>query len=459
VAQVVVGGTVAALAAADAIAATGRPVRLLIPRTGVGGGFMPVERGGHVLERGMRVLELHYEGAGAAPPLGDYRADEGGHRPFIGMIDAWVRDLVGPDEIEAVETPQAFLDGRLVPEMLLSSDLSKAAQFVRPDVSAQIAREAAGAQQALGDAGLLAPAERDRLWRTCFQDASSVQHGPTFSSQFLEPFTAKVRARGGQDVVAALRRKLWVPLFWPRTVVEAFRGDPIDFAPDRPFSVVRSGGMAPVVGALLARVRGAGVDIVPYDSVHRIERAAEAVRIELSDGRVEVASRPVLGLAPGELFRAAGIEYAPERVMSVLAWVDVAEADVQVLPGFLHVIDPDVPAYRVTPGARDADRGSRVVCVELAHDVDRAAAPATARDVLERVGVVAEGVPVHDLGAFSGLSFTDPTADSVERHAHAARAWQELEIDALVTGGALAFGVDSFNDQVVQGLQAAEAVS
>ena len=53
--QLVVGGTVAALSAADALAAAGRPVRLLMPRKGVGGGFLPMARGGVPLELGMRV--------------------------------------------------------------------------------------------------------------------------------------------------------------------------------------------------------------------------------------------------------------------------------------------------------------------------------------------------------------------------------------------------------------------
>lgn len=455
-AQVVVGGTLAALAAADALAASGRLVRLLLPRTGVGGGFMPVERDGRTLERGMRVLELRYEGVGAPPPLAEYEPGEHGHRPFVGILDTWVRELVGDDNVVEVDPPATFLGGRLGPEVLLSSDLSRAAELVGADDARRIAAEAAAAAVAHGEAGWLAPAEVAQLWQASLDDASVHHHGRTFHQRFLASFTDKIRPAGGRDVVAALRRKLWVPLYWPKTVAEAFGGQPVSFAPDRPFTVVRPGGMAPVVRALLQRLTDRGVDVVRYDSVARIEPAGQHVRISLSDGRTEVADRPILGLSAGDLFAGAGIAYAPDKVRSVLAWVEVREADILTLPGFVHVVDPDVRAYRITPGALDARAGARVLCVELAHDVAKDAAAATARGVLQQVGVLVDGATTRDLGVFAGPTFTDPTADSVVRHGAALAELRRLDMQAAVIGGVEVFGADSFNEHVIQGLHAAE---
>ena len=56
-----VGGGIAGLVAADALACGGRPVRLLLPERGVGGGFLPMRRDGLRLELGVRLLELGYE--------------------------------------------------------------------------------------------------------------------------------------------------------------------------------------------------------------------------------------------------------------------------------------------------------------------------------------------------------------------------------------------------------------
>ncbi|MGY1820328.1 hypothetical protein [Geodermatophilus sp. SYSU D00079] len=458
-AQVVVGGTVAALAAADALAARGREVRLFLPRKGVGGGFLPLVREGQSLELGMRVLELRYEGVGAPPPLEEYRPAGEGHRPFVGILDRWVRDLVGDDGLVEIDPPASWLGGRLGPEVLLQSDLTSAAGLVPSGVALRIAQEAAAIAAESGAAGWLSADAGPTLWRRGFDEASLHQHGRTFHEVFLAPFTAKIRPAGGRDVLAALRRKLWVPLFWPRTVAEAFAGRPVGFVPDRPLTVARPGGVGPVVRALLARLRASTAEVAEVDGLTSITREGAGVRVEFADGRVESVHRPVLGLSAGDLFRAAGIDHAPARVRSVLAWLAIRESDLTALPGFVHVLDPDVPAYRVTAGALDEATGTRVLCVELAHDVPPDEAGATARRVVERVGLCADGAPVRELAVFAGPTFTDPTADTVERHAAAVRRWDELDVHATVVGGALAHGYDSFNEQVLQGLQAAEQLA
>lgn len=457
--QLVVGGTIAAVCAADALAARGRSVRLLLPRKGVGGGFLPVVRDGVPLELGMRVLELHYEGVGAPPPLHTYRPDEEGHRPFVGLVDQWVRDLVGDDAVVPVDAPASYVGGRLGPELLLRSDLRGAAELVSPEEGRRIAAEADEAVAAAGPAGWLSAEGRADLWARAFDEASVHQHGQTFHERFLAPFAAKIRPGGGSDVVAALRRKLWLPLFWPQTVAEAFGGRPVGFVPERPLTVVGpGGGIGPVVRALLDRV-SARVRVEEYDAVSGLEAAGPALRITLGDGREEVAERPVLGLSAPELFAAAGIEYAPAKVRSVLAWVRVAEEDLRVLPGFVHVHDAEVRAYRVTAGHRDAGSGARVLCVELAHDVGPDDAPVQARSALERLGITAEGAAADVLGVFSGPTFTDPTADTASRHARAVASWHDRSLPAVVVGGALTMGADSFNEQVLQGLQTAEELA
>jgi hypothetical protein len=453
--QVVVGGSVAALVAADALAAR-RPVRLLLPRRGVGGGFLPLERDGRRLELGMRALELRYEGTGTPPPLERYRPEGDGHRPFVARVDAWVRDLVGNDALVDLAAPASYVEGRLGPELLLTSDLTGAPGLVGRVLAGRIAAEASRASASAGPAGWLAPEHRDRLWDVSLDEASLHQHGPTFHELFVGALTRKVRPAGGSDVVAALRRKLWAPLFWPQTLADAFAGRPPGFVPDRPLTVTTGGGAGPVVTALLDRLVHRGVEVVRHDGLRTLAVEDGDVVVETADGRVERARRPVLGVGAGELFAAAGIEHSVTRVRCVVAWVEVAEDDLVSLPGVVHVLDPAVPAYRVTPGERDASTGARVLCVELCHDVATDAAVATAAEVVRRTGLVREGAGVRGLTAVAAPAFTDPTAGNRSRHDAAWASWRERDWPAVVVGGAQAFGYDSFNEQVVQGLQAAE---
>jgi hypothetical protein len=447
---VVVGGTLSALVAADALGRSGRQVILLAPRRGLGGGFMPAERDGRRLERGIRVLELHYEGVGEPPPLSEYEPGDHGHRPWTGLVRDWVRDLVGADALVEVDAPLMAVNGRVGPEVLLSTDLAPIRELLDASDLDAIAREAGEAEGRLGAGGILQGPE-DEQWRTPFEVASRTHHGATLHERLIAPFCAKIRPEGAGDVPTPLRRRLWVPLFWPRTVHEVAAGLEPAFRPQRPFHTIAPGGTGEAVHRLLARLEELpSVEVRRYDAIEEIAADPGGVRVQPRDGDALVAHRPVLALAPGELFAATGVEYAPDRVPSSLAWVEASESDLLALPGFLHVVEPSLDAFRITPGERTG--AARTLCVELRHDVRDAAA---VRASLERTGILREGAPLTELGTFAGPTFTAPTAESVRRFEAARDAYAERGIDAIVIGGANAFGADTFNEQVMQGLAVA----
>jgi hypothetical protein len=448
-ALVVAGGGIAALVAADAAAAAGRDVHLLLPRKGVGGGFMPIVLDGRPLERGLRVLELGYEGVGTPPPLHTYDAAGAGHRAFARDIDAYVRSVAGDDAVVRVPAPQMWLNGRLGDELLLTSDLTRLRAYLDARTAAAIAAEARG------EAGLLAPGRAGELAAASLTQASLHNHGRTFHDLVVAPVLAKLRPEAGDDVPADLRRKLWMALFHPRTLREAAAGGPVGFRPDRPFHDIEPGGPGHVVTCLLERLRAcAHVTVTEVDGFAGIGAApGRRVCIAPLGAAPVLAEDPILALTPGELFPAAGIGYRPDRVSSVLTWLQVAERDAEALRSFAHVVDADLPVFRVSRGAVDAD--GVTLCVELAHDVAKADASAVAADALRRIGVLPDTAPVRPLATFSGLTFTAPTFVNRERFGIARRAFDALGLRARTIGGTEAFGVDSFNEQVMQGLAAA----
>jgi hypothetical protein len=448
---VVAGGSIAALVAADAAAAAGTPVELLLPRRGVGGGFAPLPLDGRRLERGLRALELRYEGTGTPPPLGEYDPAGPGHRPFTRRIEAWVRALVGDDLVE-LDRPRMWLAGRMDDELLVTCDLTRLPAYLDAPTLAAIR-----AQTADGGSGLLgAGATPGSEWTTAFATASAAQHGIAFHDLVIAAFAQKLRPAGGADVPVALRRKLWLPLFHPHTLWEAASGRPVSFRPERPLHTVADGGTGVIVDRLLQRLEAAPqVSVRSIDGVQAIRPEGGDVRLVLHGGDEVLAHEPILALSAGELFSAAEVQYVPDRVGSVMAWVDVKEADVISLPSFVHVVDADVPVFRLSRGERHD--GRVVVCVECAHDVAKEAAPAVAAAALERLGVVREGASMTSLAAFAGPTFTAPTFANVARFAAARDAYDERRIRARTIGGSEAFGADAFNEQVIQGLAAAEA--
>ena len=451
---VVVGGSIAALVTADAALRRGREVELLLPRGGVGGGFRPLRVGGRRLDLGVRLLEIDREDAGAAPPLADYRPGPTAHAAFVRHVADWVGDLVG-DRLREVGRPAMSVDGRLVDDIYFTVDLDGLASTLSPGEARRTAAEAADARRREGDAGVLDDAHD--LLRCSLEDASRANHGDTFHRRFIASMCAKIHPGGAAAVPAALRRKVWMPLFHPRTLERAASGRPTGFHPRRPFHTVEPGGMGEVVEALLGRIQGAAqARVVTAGRLVRVARVGRGITaLAFDTGVVRTARRPVIGTGAEEILTAIGGRYAPGRVPMALAWAEVDEADLTAMPSLIHIPDPAVPAFRVSPGGEGL-AGARLLALELRHDTPVDGIDAAVGATLRDTGLVREGAPVRVVHRHTGSGPVDPTRESVESFAVARAILDAARLEAEVVGGAAAFGADSFNEQVIQGLRAEE---
>jgi len=500
--RVVVGGTPAALVCADALGAAGVPVRWLAPERGVGRGFAPIPRDGRTLQLGVRLLELGYEDDPVPPPLDAYEPGTSGHRPYARLIRSWTEELCG-ERLREIAPPRVVLDGALLDDYLFTVDLTALAAALPAAERAEIAEQAGAAEERLGAAGLLAsrvpgagdapaaatdgraPGAADPLGDRTLADASLANHGAAFHARLIEPLAAKFVPGGAQTILAAWRRKAWLPLFWPRTVREAFAGEPVAFAPRRTFHELDPGGVGGLIEALERRIAGhASVERVPVGALQRIEsrgggpagaasrddrahgdrtartRGANGgarLRLAFDGGHVEDAHNPALGVPAAELLKAAGIEAAVERVRTVIAWI---EADASALPDgvdLVHVLDPDNPVARVSSGSTTPDPARKLLAVELRHDQPEETAARDAIAGLQATGLLKGGdpQPIHQ-GAMATLPI--PSAQTRARLAAATAELHARELHAHLLGGALEPGADSLNEQIVQGLRAAETL-
>lgn len=460
---VVAGGTIAALVAADAAARSGEPVDLFLPERGVGGGFLPIVVDGIRLELGVRLLEISYgseETDDAPPPLTAYEPGPSGHRPFVAVVRQFLTELLAPDLVE-VGRPRMWVNGALVPDIYFTVDLSGLRAAITGSQAEAIAAETRGILDETGNsAGVLGGPEPPDLWAMSFEDASLANHGPTFHRLFIESICSKVQDGGSSAVLAALRRKVWMPAFHPQTVWEAATGRPLGFVPDRPFHTVARGGTGEVVTRLLARLEASPlVTITRVKGLTSVEAAGANTTLTF-EGRPEPVSavHPVLGFSPEQLFPAAGIGYASQRLPLNICWVLVDEADVLEVPSMTFVVDPELPAYRVNSGGETGPPGSQLFSIELSHDVGPDAVEAAARQTLEAVGLVRPDGAMRVLHKIRAPAFTAPSAANVAAFRAASESFNRLAIDAEIVGGAAAFGADSLNEQIVQGLKAGERV-
>jgi hypothetical protein len=452
--RVVVGGTPAALVTADALGAADVPVRLLLPERGVGRGFAPLPHEGRALQLGVRLLELGYEDdAAPPPPLAAYEPGTSGHRPFAPLIRAWVEALAG-ERLREIAPPRVVIDGVSHDDYLFTVDLTGLPAALPPAARREIAEQAYAANRARGDAGVLSEELGDRS----LEEASRANHGPTFHARLIEPLAEKFVPGGSAAILAQWRRKAWLPLFWPRTVREAFAGEPATFRPRRTFHELAPGGVGGLVDALLERLKARPtIEIVSVGALERAEPDGAHVRLAFAGGHEELASRPALGVPAAELHAATGIAVDVERVRTVVAWVEADRAAFAAGLDLAHVLDAGNPVVRVSAGSTTPDPGRRVVCVELRHDHPLESAGAAAIAGLRDAGLLKDDspLPIHE-GAMTSLPL--PSAQTRARLIVAHEQLLAHGLDAHLLGGALEPGADSLNEQIVQGLRAAEAM-
>ena len=395
-----------------------------------------------------------------APPLSSYRPGPHGHRPFLALIDAFVRDLAGGDLVE-LSAPQASVSGRRMTDYVLTGDLSGLADAVDPDLRSAMAAEAKACVDAIGPHGLYARNRSDELWRLRYSEAGKAHTGVAFHELLIAPVAAKILPGGADSVVAALHRKIWMPLFHPVTAWEACAGA-LTYRPARPLWSVQNGGMGEIVLRLVERVEAS-----PAVTIHRSgpltgirSAGGDDIELDFADGSRRRAERPIVGVGAGELFAAAGIDLPAERVPATMLWVDVAEDDVVDLPSVLCSAEPDGPLYRVTESLVDRRPGYRTMCCEMDHRRDE---PddwlRLTTEALTDLGVVRPGAAVERVAAASRPAFVAPSPENRAAFGAAREAYDLQRLPAVVVAGASSFGVDTFNEQVIQGLAAAERVS
>ncbi len=459
---VVVGGSPAALTAADALSRQGQLVHLLLPHTGIGRGFVPVTQGDVLLQHGARSLELAELPRPAAPSLDAYRPGPYGFVPWWSLATDYVVELLDGD-VREIPTPLLFVDGAWVEDALVTVDLTALARHAATERAEAIAREAAHAEACAGrPSGVLGQAsgvDDPILWEMSLGEASRRTAGPTFTDWVVEPAVAKLVPGGADDVVAMLRRKVWMPLFWPRTVQEAFADGEPSFRPQRRFHVDADGGTGRVVDALMARLENR-----PNIRIERYGRV-----LDLDDDRIVVTDaacaarawqvpldRPaVVGIGAEELHAAVGLNLCPtRRIELVIVWLRLLRPAGPV-PAMGFVVDPTLEAFRVSTAGRGLGCEGPIVAVELRADISVACAGRVAAENLVRLGCCEQVDDVEVLATWRGTAAPAPTHEAVAAARRACELVELLDLPHLVVGGASAVGADALNEQIVAGHAAA----
>lgn len=231
------GRSVACLVAADVLARADVPVRVTATE-GWGRSFAPMVYDGQFLEIGPRLLELRYDDdEGELAELLDY--DGGDHRPWMGHVRTYLEGLIEPRPVEL----RMERNGRETTDFLLTGDL----RFLPAALNAE-ERRAIEAEVLVISRVYMHGALPEHLDTMSYREASQMLHGRNFHELFIEPLLDAILGYSG-DIPALWHRKVWLPLFRPKELLEALWGE--SHRPQRKMFL----GMTEAVRELIRRIQ------------------------------------------------------------------------------------------------------------------------------------------------------------------------------------------------------------
>lgn len=448
-----IGNSFAVLVAAFELANRGKQVTLLTDGKQLGGHFAGIKIQGVNFDIGMVFFEE------TVPP--QLRANLSGYDASIrndwtrfgDYASNWIREQV---ELIRVPSPECILEGRILPDYLISNRVDAFAGALPPSILGR------------HDSRHAANKNKGGVYdKVSYAEAAKWNHGTELHERFIEPFVGKVLGVKSDEFLARYHRVAWVPLYYPETLRSALNGQSINI-PEYPFWTTRHGH----VGHLIERLQGSlaqlkNVEIVnePLRSLGFRDSAWSAV---VMDGRSYGAYQLALGLTPErassllDIFTLPALPAASVQLLFALVPFNV----VSKRHGCTLIVDEEYATYRLTD--QDAIAGldpdwHRIVLeaspqhtARLYPELDEVTALRGELATLLGMNAV-DASSIRVLRCFTATNALPiPTSDQVARSNRFAADVALAAPNAAFTGSLLGFGVASFNDQLVQGLKIAK---
>lgn len=453
-----IGNNLSVLVAAAELGAAGRQVVLVTDGRPAGGHFRGLRLEGIDIDIGMVLLEQGGDplSSGAVPELAGYRPRVRYDWTRFGpLVDDWLRAQV---DMVRTPTPEVVMDGRRWPDHLIADrlDVLASGELTAPQPLPRTDPRHAAAK-----------VDSPAYDTMTYAEAAALNHGVDVQRRLITPFAEKLLGSAHSALLARYHRSAWLPLYWPETVTAAVQGRPPGLT-EHPFWTTASGFVGDLVHSLERRVAGfdrVTVDGTEVDSVTPVDGRWE---VRTKGGGRWVAAAPVVGLGPARVQSLLGLPTSErEPGASVVAVCCLVRGAAIIHPaGCLSVVDPAYTTYRLTD--QDALAGLDPQWHRVVVEAGPAAAARMAAGEDVEAALVAElarllgvdGSVDGDVRALKTLTARNavavPTVGSLAADAEAHDALQDAWPSAVLTGNLLGFGATSMNDQVVQGLAAAQ---
>ncbi len=344
---VIAGNNLAALVAAQSIAAAGRGVVLVNPAPSWGGHFAGVELASRQFDPGMVLYEFGAANRETCPDLHSYdpaRRNDCGR--FTGRVRNYVEErvstVIAPD-------PALLIDGHAMPDIIIANHAESITAF--DSTTRERIRQELEVICAAGTHPLHASRKSvDPAFASAdFASASIANHGRTLHKVLFEPLCQKILGVQCGDILATYHRAGWLPLYYPETLLSQFGATP-QHLPETIFHYPAEGSAGALVRALAHEIEAHPNIRTIRTAIRSISRAAPTT-LTLVDGNTIVADEFIWTLDPGALLAIAEPAQPVaniERASIGLCFVAIGRDHIGIDLGTLFVPDPKHAIYRVT---------------------------------------------------------------------------------------------------------------
>jgi hypothetical protein len=465
---VVVGNCIAAMVAALESARRGLDVVLVNPVPNWGGHFSSKLVNGHWFDLGM--VGFEFTGFHKHPTrdtaLYDSRRRNDVAR-FCGLAQEYVEKII---PVNLASAPKMIWNDQIYPDVLMGNDL-EVLKSLPPNLRSAIVSEVE-AILSNPDRTKHASKKVDNplFLEMSYEEASIANHGPTFHGVFIDPFAKRLFPGGAANFTAIYHRCLWMPLYYPETILAAMGPNPHDIT--TLFHYPAAGRIGILAETLLRQMKELPNVRIVSSAVSSLE-VDRAYSLGLADGSALEADQLVWGLDLANLLRLCKVgdarlhEHKFQKTAATFGFFAVDRRRLAHQFSSLFVVDPKCFIYRISnlcdAGGTDEDV-ARLVMECSSHffrdeERDNASMMRQISDELVQLGLVDDESAILTQEAYS-----IPSIMPVPNLGDHGIFWETYDFareklpGVKLVGPASGYLITTLNDQVVQGLKATNEV-
>jgi hypothetical protein len=467
-AVVIVGNSIAAMIAALELGRRGARVALLNSGPNWGGHFSSKRIQGYDYDLGM--VGFEFTGFHASPTR-DTSFYSSRRRNDVARYCALTKEYVESTiPISRSRAPVMIWNGALYPDVLMGNDLS-ILKSLPSEVQGTITEELSRIQSTSDKSRHASNKVDNPLFLSMsYEDASVANHGHTFHKLFIADFAEKLFAGGAARFAAIYHRCLWMPLYYPETVLAAMGPAPHDIT--TLFHYPAAGRIGALADTLLRMIQDLETVRVLKSAVVSIKRGRPHA-LDLNDGSSIEADQLVWGLDVANLLRLSNVgessshSHKFKKTTATFGFFAVERSRLKVPFSSLFVGDPRYCTYRISnlsDAGNTSESVARLVVECSSHffrneTIDNARLVAHLSGELLQLGVIDDEASILEREAYSIPEIMPiPNKDD---HDFFWGAYDEASLhlpEVQLIGPASGYLITTLNDQVVQGLKVANEV-